>query len=70
MENLKKDLLKLIDPSVNLTLQETKGLSHLGYDDENDVVVIEILVEKNIEEQEKIAKQIREINIELRKYIK
>lgn len=61
MENLKNDLLKLIDPSVNLTLQETKGLSHLGYDDENDVVVIEILLEKNIEETEKLRKEIIKI---------
>lgn len=58
MENLKKDLLELIDPSVNEKLSVTKGLAHLGYDDEKDVVLIEILVEQKIDSTENLRKEI------------
>ena len=33
MNNLKADLLKLIDPSVNLTLEETNGLTYLNLEE-------------------------------------
>lgn len=58
MENLKQDLLQLIDPSLMVTLEKSGGLSHLGYDEENDVVVMEILVDKSIPETEKLRKEI------------
>ena len=58
MENLKNDILKLIDTSVNISLDKTNGLSHIGYDEEKDIVVIEVLVEKNIEETEILRKEI------------
>ncbi len=58
MEKLRQDLLNLIDPSVNMTLKETNGLTHLGYDDEKDIVVIEVLVEKNIDKTEELRKEI------------
>lgn len=58
MENLKKDLLELIDPSVNEKLSKTKGLAHLGYDDEKDIVYIEVLVEQKIEATESLRKEI------------
>ena len=58
MEKLKQDLLELIDPSVNEKLSTTKGLAHLGYDDEKDVVLIEILVEQKIEATENLRKEI------------
>ena len=58
MNNLKNDLLNLIDPSVNETLSKTNGLAHLGLDDEKDIVLIEVLVEKKIEETENLRKEI------------
>ena len=58
MNNLKADLLKLIDPSVNLTLEETKGLTYINIDDEKDIVILEVLVEKNVEETENLRKEI------------
>lgn len=58
MEQLKNDLLQLIDPSVNKPLFETNGLSHLGYDDEKDIVYIEILVEEETEATEELKKQV------------
>jgi len=61
MEELRKDLLKLIDASTNKTLEETNGLSFLGYDDENDIVKMEILVDEKNEETEKLRKEIIKI---------
>lgn len=58
MQQLKNDLLKLIDPSVNKPLSDTNGLSHLGYDDEKDIVYIEILVEEEIEATENLKREI------------
>ena len=58
MEALKKDLLALIDPSMNMTLEKTGGLSHIGLDEENDVVLIEVLVDKQIPATEDLRKEI------------
>ena len=58
MNNLKEDLLKLIDPSVNLSLKETKGLTYLNFDDEKDIIILEVLVEKEIPETENLKKEI------------
>lgn len=58
MEELKKEILELVDPSVTMTLEKTGGLTHFGYDEENDVVVIEVLVEKEVPQTENLKKDI------------
>lgn len=46
MENLKKSLNNLMDLSVNKTFEETKGIKHIGYDDDNDCVTLIVSVGK------------------------
>ena len=58
IEELKQELLQLADPSVSMTLEKTEGLTHFGYDEENDVVVIEVLVEKEIPQTEQLKRDI------------
>ena len=58
MDKLKQDLLQLIDPSVMMTLEKTGGLSHLGLDEESDVVLIEVLVDKKIPATDQLRSEI------------
>ena len=58
MEKLKEDILKLIDPANNQTLKDNNALSFIGLDEENDIVKLEILVDKKIPETENLKKDI------------
>ena len=58
MEELKNEILALIDPSTNKTLKEANALSFFDIDQENDIVKMEILVEEKNEAVENLRKEI------------
>lgn len=58
LSDLKNEILDLIDPSNNKTLRESNGLTFLGYDEENDIIKMEIVVDEKNEETENLRKEI------------
>ncbi len=58
MEELKNEILNLIDPTTNKTLRDANALSFFDIDEENDIVKMEILVEEKNDAVESLRKEI------------
>lgn len=58
MEELKNDILDLIEPTTNKTIREAKALSFFDIDTENDIVKMELLVEEKNKAVENLRKEI------------
>ena len=46
IEELRTKLEDIIDPTLGITLKESDGIKHLGYDKENDVVTMILSIGK------------------------
>ncbi|MFP4477824.1 MAG: P-loop NTPase [Candidatus Izemoplasmatales bacterium] len=60
-EDVKKKLLSVVDPSSNQTLGETDSIKHVGIDDNNAVVLIIEVGEKDNDTTKKIQRDIAKI---------
>ncbi|QWC00445.1 P-loop NTPase [Mycoplasmatota bacterium] len=60
-ENIKEKLSNVMDPSCNQTLGETDSIKHVGIDDNNAVVLIIEVAEKDNETTKKIQREIAKI---------
>lgn len=53
LNELKKQLNEIVDPSNQMTIGETESIKHIGYDEEKDIVTLTIAMGKLGGEQEK-----------------
>jgi len=60
-ENIKEKLLNVVDPSSKQTLGETDSIKHVGIDDNNAVVLLIEVAEKDSETTKKIQRDIAKI---------
>ncbi|MDA3931456.1 MAG: P-loop NTPase [Tenericutes bacterium] len=61
LENIKEKLLGVIDPSSNQTLGETDSIKHVGIDDNNAVVLVIEVAEKDTDTTKNIQRDIAKI---------
>lgn len=55
INKIKKELKKIIDPSLHKPLDDTEGIKHIGYDEENDIVTLIVAMgEKNPETEKEL----------------
>ena len=60
-EDIKQKLLSITDPSTNQTLGETDAIKHIGVDENNTVILIVEVGEKDTETTKKIQREIAKV---------
>ncbi len=57
LDNLKQSINELLDPTIGKTLGETKGLKHIGYDEDKDIVTLIVSIGKLGGDEEKMIQR-------------